>query len=101
MHQCAWGGSYQKLTRLQFHDLLSPYLLSWHAFRCSHCFSGHVEVARGAGSAASAAYPAAMAWAFVQALIDLGHSGSLLFSAPPFRSGSARPHASDAEAEAA
>ena len=101
MHQCAWGGSYQKLTRLQFHDMLSPYLLSWHAFRCSHCFSGHVEVARGAGSAASAAYPAAMAWALVQALLDLGHSGSLLFSAPRFRSGSAKPHASDAEAEAA
>lgn len=101
MHQCAWGGRWQKLTKLLFDAQLAPYLRSWHAFRCTHCFNGHVEVARGAASAASAAYPPAMAWALVQALLDLGDCHAHAFSAPLFRSGSAKPHASDEEAAAA
>ena len=57
-------------------------------------------MALGEASAAAASYPAAMAWALAQALLRIPATISL-YTAPGFRVGSAKPHATDAIAEAA
>ena len=89
-----------KYTQLVYSASLAAYLDSWCAYRCSHSYAGHEKVAIGADSAASAAYPEAMTLALAQALLHAERRHSL-YSAPGMRSGSTKPHASDAIAAAA
>ena len=99
--QCAFGGNYQKWTQLVYSHKLKAELDHWKAFKCSHCYNGHLEVAQGSMSRASAAYAESMAWVLANVLLQRSTIGLPMKSAPKLRSGSARPHASDVEAQAA
>ena len=101
--QCAWGGAYQKFTELLFDERLNESLGQWRVFTCTHCYQGHEAVAIGEMSKASAAYPEAMSWAIAQALLKPSEvsRGQGIYSAPLFRSGSAKPHGPEAVAQAA
>ena len=96
--QCMLGGEFQKWTTLLYSEDLEPYLSPLGGLRCTHV--KHAKQARGRGidgkwrSAAAAAYPAPMNAHLADACLRTMRAFGLAV-------GSAKPHASREEAEAA